>query len=72
MVFPSGQLGKSEMPLCSEAAARGRGEFAVKNSATTRRMCGWLDAKQHAQQCRSICAVDRGKDAIENVIEKAC
>jgi len=31
----------------------------------------WLDDKRHAQQCRSICAVDSGKDAIQNVIEKA-
>jgi len=34
-------------------------------------MCGWLDAKRHAQQCRSICAVDSGNDAIANVVEKA-
>jgi len=54
-----------------KAAARGRGEFAVKNSATTRRTCGWLDDKRHAQQCRSICAVDSGKDAIQKVTEKA-
>jgi len=38
---------------------------------TTRRPCEWLDDKQHPQQCRSICAVDSGKDAIQNVIEKA-
>jgi len=59
------------MTLWSEASARGRREVAVKNSATTRRTCGWLDDKRHAQQCRSICAVDSGKDAIQNVIEKA-
>jgi len=34
-------------------------------------MCGWFYVKQHAQQCRSICAIDSGKDAIENVIAKA-
>jgi len=33
-------------------------------------MCGWSYVKRHAQQCRSICAVDSEKDAIENVIEK--
>jgi len=34
-------------------------------------MCGWLDAKRHAEHCRSICAVDSGKDTIQNVIDKA-
>ena len=45
-VVPSGQLGKSEMTLWSEVSARGRGEIAVKNSATTRRMCGWSYVKR--------------------------
>jgi len=58
------------MPLCSEAAARVRGAFAVKNSATTRRMCGWLDVKRHAQQCRSFCAVDSGKGVIQTSLRK--
>jgi len=54
-----------------KGATRGRRVFTVKNSATTCRTCGWSDDKRHAQQCRSICAVDSRKDAIQNAIEKA-
>jgi len=34
-------------------------------------MCGWLDAKRHPQHCRSICAVDRGKDTIRCSAEQS-
>jgi len=66
-VRPTGE----EMPLRSKADARCREKLGVKDSATTRRLFGLLYAKRHAQQCRSICAVDCEKDTIQNVIEKA-
>ena len=40
-------------------------------TVSSKRQVVMRKATRHAQQCRSICAVDSRKDAIQNVIEKA-